>query len=157
MLWLVVLVTMLAQMQIQPGRKTTNHNSYQVNILQTVTCTGVSCTITGTVTTLSSGLPFAGQLAIYTTRDASLSVGGSSGTGAGFTEVSCDGGGSWMMLATASGSVGGGVPIPSYAAPNCPTPANTNLMQFRSRIAGPPPPGFNENWTSPSTAYIVWY
>jgi hypothetical protein len=122
--------------------------------LGTITCTGTTCTDTSSTVSPSSRA-VSGNLTFVSTHDATFSVGGSSGGGTGQLQVSCNGGTSWMSIATGSGSVGGSVTY-GYSAPVCSGVSNLDALQFRSILGGGGASGFNMSFTAPSTVTISW-
>lgn len=161
MRWILILlfsVSLVAQVPGAPGRTTGARNvggsaSFSPG-LGTITCSGSTCSFTsGSVSPSSQAV--SGNLNFNSTHDASFSLGGSSGSGTGQMQVSCDGGSTWMTLAGGNGSVGGGLTY-SYPTPVCSGPTNLNTLLFRSFLGGGGASSFNMSFQSPSSVIISW-
>ena len=121
--------------------------------LGTITCSGMTCSYTsGTISPGSHSV--SGTLAFNSTHDASMTIGGSVGSGTGQVQVSCDSGSTWNTIAGGSGSVGSVTYF--YPTPHCSGVTNLNTIEFREFLGGGGTAGFNMALTSPSQVTISW-
>ena len=139
------------------GRTTGAHNNggtYVYSLtLGTITCSGTTCSYTsGTASPGSQAV--SGTLAFNSSHDASMTIGGSVGSGTGQVQVSCDSGSTWNTIAGGSGSVGSVTYF--YPTPHCTGVTNLNTLEFREFLGGGGTTGFNMALTSPSAVTISW-
>jgi hypothetical protein len=151
-------VSLAAQVPGATGRTTGSRNnvhSFQFSPgLGTITCSGSTCSDTSSSVSPSSQV-VSGNLHFNAIHDAGFGLGGAFGGGTGQMQVSCNGGSTWMPIASGSGSVGGSVTI-SYATPVCSGPTNLNTILFRAILGGGGDFSFNMSFESPSSVTITW-
>lgn len=161
MRWALLLLcagTLAAQVPGAPGRTTGaqgNTHFYQFSPgLGTISCTGTSCTSTSGSVSPGSQVVFS-NLTFTSTHDAVFNLGGAFGGGAGQIQVSCNGGSTWMTIASGGGGVGVGVTY-GYSTPVCSGPTNLNTLLFRSLLGGGGDSSLNMSFQSPSSVTIGW-
>ena len=161
MRWLMVMlfsVSLAAQVPGATGRTTGSRNNvhnFQFSLgLGTITCSGSTCSDTSSSVSPSSQV-VSGNLHFNATHDVNFGLGGAFGGGTGQTQVSCDGGSTWMPIANGSGAVGSGITL-SYPTPVCSGPTNLNTILFRAILGGGGASSFNMTFESPSSVTITW-
>ena len=131
----------------------TSTSSFSLTALGTITCSGMTCSYTsGTISPSSQSV--SGTLTFNSSHDASMTIGGSVGSGTGQVQVSCDSGSTWNTIAGGSGSVGSVTYF--YPTPHCTGVTNLNTLEFREFLGGGGTTGFNMALTSPSAVTISW-
>ncbi len=122
--------------------------------LGTINCSGTSCSaVSGNVSPGSQSVT--GTLHFVTTQDAVFTIFGASGGGSGIFQVSCDGGSTWLNIASASRTIGD-PPSFNYPTLSCSGPTNLNTLLFRSLLAGGGFDTVNETFTAPSSVTVTW-
>jgi len=147
-----------AQVPGAPGRTTApggaSTSTFSLAPLGTLTCSGMTCSATSSSISPTTQ-SVSGTLAFNSTHDATVTIGGSTGGGAGVLEVSCDGGSTWLGIAVGSGSVVPPVSY-SYATPHCSGVTNLDTLLFRTTLSGGGGSGFNMSFATPSSVTISW-
>ena len=88
-------------------------------------------------------------------HDLTVNLGGAYGGGAGTLQVSCNGGSTYLTIATGSGSIGSSIGY-SYSTQSCTGVTNLNTLLFRTILSGGGDSSFNMQIYSPSSVTISW-
>ena len=152
--------SLAAQVAGAPGRTTAafggshGSSSFLLSGLSPITCSGATCSNTSSTVSPGSQV-MSGTLTFNASHDLNVSIGGAYGGGAGLFQVSCNGGSTYLTIATGSGSIGSSVGY-SYAPPSCTGVTNLNTLLFRTQLSGGGATNFNMSITPPSSFTIAW-
>ena len=124
--------------------------------LSTITCASTTCTASGSASPVTPGpnQPVFGTLHFASTHDLTVTLGGTTGSGTGDVEISCDLGATFFPLAQASCSLPTTTCTSTYLTPTCTGVTNLNKLEFHNTLSGTGAAGFNMS-NVPSTSVTV--